>query len=106
MNPYHRTLGLCRQPPAATVRYPLTLVWLDGAARAEADGNSSDELTLADAYVFPSISTAGTQSGGHWLPVMRVPISSIASWWIVEGRNIPGKSGFSGGLGLGFAVGV
>lgn len=82
------------------------LVWLDAAASAEEDENSSDELTIVDVYVFPSISTGGTQSGGHWLPVMRVPFSSIASWWIVEGRNIPGKSGYSGGFGLGFAIGV
>jgi hypothetical protein len=69
--------------------------------RARATESSPpDELTLADATVFPAIQTQGTRSGGQQLPVLRVPLASIDAWWVVNGEAIRGSGG--GGMGFGF----
>lgn len=82
---------------------PLQL--LDAAAHREvSEPSDQDEFTLADAHVFPAVGTAGTQSGGHWLPVVRVRYSAVDAWWIHDGKEIPGKAGRQGGLGLGLSV--
>jgi hypothetical protein len=71
------------------------------ALEAAADGGADsivDEVTLVDARIVPAVSTQGTKSGGHVLPVARIPFSAIDVWWVISGETIKG----SGGAGLGF----
>lgn len=57
-----------------------------------------DELTLVDVSIFPAVSTGNGQSGGHTLPVARVPLSAVGAWWIVNGDTIKGSAGLSFGM--------
>ena len=67
---------------------------LDDAAKAEmALGQEPDEVTLVDVSVFPAVGAQGTQSGGHTLPVARIPLTAIDAWWIVSGETIKGSGG-------------
>lgn len=77
----------------------------DALIRAEPFDGAADEVTLVDVSVFPAVSTQGTQSGGHTLPVARVPLHSIDVWWIVSGDSIRGSAGASVGWGFLFPVG-
>jgi hypothetical protein len=74
---------------------------MDWTQSAEED--DSDELTLIDVSVLPAISSGNGQSGGHTLPVARVPLSSVDTWWIVSGDTIKGTPGFS--IGALFPIG-
>jgi hypothetical protein len=67
--------------------------------------DSIDEVTLVNARVFPAVSTQGTQSGGRSIPVLRIPLSSISSWWIISGEAIKGRAGTQLGWGFLFPVG-
>jgi len=69
------------------------------------EGEAGDEVTLVDVSIFPAVSTQGTQSGGHTLPVARVPLASIDVWWIVSGDSIRGSGGSNIGWGFLFPVG-
>jgi hypothetical protein len=74
--------------------------------RADATEDASpDELTLADVTVLPAIQTQGTTSGGHTLPVARVPFASIDVWWVVSGETIRGRGGSGVGFGFLFPIG-
>jgi hypothetical protein len=61
-----------------------------------------DEVTLYDAAMYPTVGASGAQSGGVSLPVVRVPISAIDAWWVMEGKPIKGTGGF--GIGVGFLL--
>jgi hypothetical protein len=59
-----------------------------------------DEVTLAEVKIFPAIRKEGAKSGGHTLPVARIPFTSIDAWWIVGGRVIKGRGSFNFGFGF------
>jgi hypothetical protein len=70
------------------------------------DESGVDEVTLVDANIFPAVSTQGTKSGGHILPVARIPFSAIDVWWIISGETIKGRNGTALGFGFLFPVGT
>lgn len=67
---------------------------------SERPDDTRDEVTLVDVTVFPAVGTVGTRSGGHSLPIARVPLASVNIWWVVEGVEI---SGSGSGVSWGFA---
>lgn len=64
-----------------------------------------DEVTLINARIFPAVGSQGSQSGGRSIPVVRVPLSSIASWCLVSGATIEGKARTQIGWGFLFPIG-
>lgn len=63
------------------------------------DSAEADEVTLLDAVAFPAV--GNESSGGVRLPVVRVPLSSVSAWWIVDDGVIEGRHTSSFGMGLG-----
>jgi len=63
---------------------------------------AEDEVTLYQASVFPTISTGGTQSGGMSMSILRVPLSAVDNWWIVEPTEIKGSGSINWGVGFAF----
>lgn len=59
-----------------------------------------DEVTLVDAQILPAVSRQGTKSGGHVLPVVRIPFSAIDMWWIMGGETIRGRGALIVGAGV------
>jgi hypothetical protein len=76
------------------------------AVATEEPSKDVDEVTLVDVSILPAVSAQGTQSGGHTLPVARVPLASISTWWIVSGEEIRGQGGSSVGWGFLFPINV
>lgn len=77
------------------------LTWVQSVEDEEA----FDEVTLVDVTVLPAVTTGGTRPGGHRLPVARVPLKSINTWWIIDGDEIKGSAGLSAGFGVLFPIG-
>lgn len=74
-------------------------------ATAEDPGRTAEtELTLVDVTILPAIQTGTGKSGGHVVPVVRIPLASIDVWWILDGEVIKASSSWSGSFGILFPI--
>lgn len=83
---------------------PLRENFEDATTAESLEATADRELTLVDATVLPAIQASTGKAGGHTLPVVRLPLSSIDVWWIIDGETIKGSAGWSGSFGVLFPV--
>lgn len=82
-----------------------SLMALQTAERGE--GSEVDEVTLIDVRIYPANFRNDTKGGCQNLAVVRIPVSSISLWWIIEEETLPGSpsAGAAWGVGVIFPIG-
>lgn len=60
----------------------------------------ADELILWDTWCQPIVTPAGTVPARVHLPVARVPLSSIDTWWVGSGTALTGRPVATFGFGV------
>jgi hypothetical protein len=73
----------------------------------DADRDTAEEVTLVDVRIYPADFRKDTKTGSQNLAVVRIPLSSVSLWWIVEEETVPGSksTGSAWGVGVIFPIG-
>lgn len=67
----------------------------------DADPDLVDEVTLVDVRIYPADFRNDSKGGSQNLAVVRIPLSSVSLWWIVEEETLPGSTSAGSAWGVG-----
>ena len=67
----------------------------------DADPDLVDEVTLVDVRIYPADFRNDSKGGCQNLAVVRIPLSSVSLWWIVEEETLPGSTSAGSAWGVG-----
>jgi hypothetical protein len=70
-------------------------------AAQDADRDLVEEVTLVDVRIYRADFRNDTKGGCQNLAVVRIPLSSVSLWWIVEEETLPGSTSAGSAWGVG-----